>query len=340
MPDDVDERVNVEGLSGQGLLQGFSRVRVAMVLTDPRADDNPIVYVNDAFERTTGYQRSAVIGRNCRFLQGEETAKRDVDRIRDAVENHEDVSVDILNYRADGRPFNNRLVIAPITDGDDNIIYFLGIQKELGENDPKAHGDDILVKIGERVRTDLAMVLETIGDFSDEGEEPDFEAMSRRLETMQLAYESMKLSDEQEEAGIDLGSLLSRVGAAIAHEMSKPGVRFVQHIEATEVNLDAAVRAALIVSEVLANAFEHAFDRMDEGFVEMRVARLAAGGLRITVTDDGVGMGRNTVFPDPETIGGRLLAKMCDGLDATLTPVRGAAGTVVVVDVPVGPTEL
>ncbi|MEL7184537.1 MAG: PAS domain-containing protein, partial [Pseudomonadota bacterium] len=53
-------------INDQTALAGFSRVRVAMVLTDPRAEDNPIVYVNSAFERTTGYDRSAVIGRNCR----------------------------------------------------------------------------------------------------------------------------------------------------------------------------------------------------------------------------------------------------------------------------------
>lgn len=66
-------------LSGVGddadALASFSRVRVSMVLTDPRTGDNPIVYVNAAFERTTGYARSAVIGRNCRFLRARRPAR-------------------------------------------------------------------------------------------------------------------------------------------------------------------------------------------------------------------------------------------------------------------------
>ncbi|MEM7490410.1 MAG: PAS domain-containing protein [Pseudomonadota bacterium] len=322
-------------------LAGFSRVRVAMVLTDPRVEDNPIVYVNAAFERTTGYARSAVVGRNCRFLQGEHTEKADVDALREAIDAGKDVSVDILNYRADGKPFLNRLIIAPITDAEDEVIYFLGIQKEVYDTErEEAEAQELLVNVQSRVRDDLSLVLATVADV-DEKRLPEmspFDAIARRLECLQLVYESMKLSDRRSEGdhAIDLGSLISRVATAIAHEECQPGIRYVQAIEAMEVNPDSAVRIALLLSEVLDNAFAHAFDRMDEGFVELRLSRLAAGGLRLVVTDDGVGLPSNRPFPDPETVGGRLIDTLTQGLDATITPVRGAAGTVVMIDVPVG----
>jgi PAS domain S-box-containing protein len=324
----------------QAALQGFSRVRVAMVLTDPRVEDNPIVYVNSAFERTTGYQRSAVIGRNCRFLQGEETDKTEVDALRHAVDTGSDISVDIVNYRADGRPFMNRLMIAPILGEDDEVIYFLGIQKELYDTErEESAARDLLASVQSRVREDLSMVLRSLGDDAARGTAGlDYDAITRRLECLQLVYEAMQLSDRRldGETGIDVGSLVSRVATAVAHEKSRPGIRYVQAIEAMEVNPDAAVRIALMVSEVLDNAFAHAFDRMDEGFVELRLSRLAAGGLRLMVTDDGVGLPSNRPFPDPETVGGRLIATLTRGLDGTMTPVRGAAGTVVMIDVPVG----
>jgi PAS domain S-box-containing protein len=317
-----------------------------MVLTDPRVEDNPIVYVNSAFERSTGYSRSAVIGRNCRFLQGEETDKAHVDALRGAIENKEDVTVDILNYRANGEPFTNRLIIAPINDADGHVIYFLGIQKELRESErDKADIGFLLRDVSARVTDDLSMVLEGI-EHPDLREPFAYESMHRRLEALQLTYESMVLSDRQDEddpshaGGIDLGSLLSRVAAAVAHEEGRPGIRYVQQIEALEVNLSAAVRLALLVSEVLSNAFSHAFERMEEGFIELRMARLAAGGLRLVITDDGIGLRANAPYPDPETIGGRLMQTLTTGLDATLTPVRGAAGTVVMIDVPAGVTEL
>ncbi|MEM8848435.1 MAG: PAS domain-containing protein [Pseudomonadota bacterium] len=322
-------------------LAGFSRVRVAMVLTDPRAEDNPIVYVNAAFERTTGYARSAVVGRNCRFLQGENTDKEDVDRLRAAIAGGRDVTVDIQNYRADGKPFLNRLIIAPITDADDEVIYFLGIQKEVYDTErEEAEAAELLFNIQSRVRADLSMVLATIAEAAEVDPEDfaPFDAIARRLECLQLVYESMKLSDQRMDGdhGIDLGSLISRVATAIAHEESRPGIRYVQAIEAMEVNPDAAVRISLLLSEVLDNAFCHAFERMDEGFVELRLSRLAAGGLRLVVTDDGVGLPSNRPFPDPDSVGGRLIDTLTRGLDATITPVRGAAGTVVMIDVPVG----
>lgn len=329
-------------ISDETALAGFSRVRVSMILTDPRAEDNPIVYVNSAFERTTGYARSAVIGRNCRFLQGEDTPKEDVDKLRAAISAQRDVSVDILNYRADGRPFMNRLIIAPITDSQGEVIYFLGIQKELYDTEREEDAANaLLVNVRARVQEDLGLVLQSLKE-DPEDEIQDFEAMNRRLECLQLVYESMKLSDEQGQIGngIDLGSLVSRIAAAIAHEEGRSGIRYVQNVDPMIVNPDAAVRVSLLMSEVLSNAFSHAFDRMDEGFVELRLSKLAAGGLRMVVTDDGVGLPRNVAFPDPETVGGRLIMTLATGLDATVTPVRGAAGTVVMIDVPVGITDV
>lgn len=335
-------------IDDQAALAGFSRVRLAMVLTDPRAEDNPIIYVNAAFERTSGYERSAVIGRNCRFLQGEGTDKRTVDRLRAAIDAVEDVTVDIQNYRADGRPFMNRLIIAPITDADDQLIYFLGIQKELADAErEEERTSDLLQALTSRVRDDLAMVLRSLSpdEAQHRAEEEaafDHEALARRVEVLQLAYEGMQLADSQSDGGgaIDLGSLLSRVAAAIAHDYGRPGIRYVQQIEPVEVNLEAAIRVALLISEVLSNAFTHAFERIDEGLIELRMNSLAAGGLRVLVTDDGIGFPSNRPFPDPDTIGGRLIDTLSRGLDATVTPVRGAAGTVVMIDVPVGVTDV
>ena len=340
-----DRRRLAEVVESTAALGGFDRARIAMVLTDPRVEDNPIVYVNSAFERTTGYERSAVVGRNCRFLQGEETEKATVDRVRDGIEAQRDVAVDILNYRADGTPFTNRLIIAPITDAAGEVMYFLGIQKDLRDDEREADAlERLLSFVRERATEDLSLMLAGLGA-ADERDPFAQGSMSRRMEALQLVYESIRLSDRQGEdgighGGIDLGSLLSRIAAAVAHEDGRPGIRYVQAIEAMEVNLDAAIRVGLLVSEVLHNAFAHAFDRLEEGFVELRMARLAAGGLRLVVTDDGVGLPANAPYPDPETVGGRLAIKLVEGLDATLTPVRGAAGTVVMIDVPLGVTEL
>jgi PAS domain S-box-containing protein len=105
--------------------------RMPMVITDPRLGDNPIVFVNEAFCRLSGYERQEILGRNCRFLQGPETDSAVVDRIRSAVLAVEPVQVDILNYRKDGEKFWNRLLMAPVHDARGDLAYFFASQVDV-----------------------------------------------------------------------------------------------------------------------------------------------------------------------------------------------------------------
>ena len=333
-------------LSDSDVLIGFSRLSIAMVITNALLDDNPIIYVNDAFERTTGYNRSSVIGRNCRFLQGERTDKRDVDQIRSAVAQARDVSVDILNYRADGTAFKNRLIIAPIKDDTGKPVYFLGIQKELVPGDRAADNqieEAHLAMIRSRVEQDLSLILSSLSRIEMDNAQAllrQAEALPRRLECLQLVYEEMRLADRRVNDGlVDLGSLVSRIANAIAFHEGRVGIRFNQFVEPIDVNLESATRIALTICEILSNAFRHAFDGMQQGYIELRVTQLAAGGLRVMVSDDGTGLPAGLEWPNKTTMGGQLVTQLLDGLDATINVARGAAGTVVMVDVPVGFTD-
>jgi PAS domain S-box-containing protein len=321
--------------------EGFSRAQVSIIVTNPHIEDNPIVYVNQAFTRQTGYARSVSIGRNCRFLQGEKTEKAAVDMIRSAVETQSTVSVDILNYRANGEPFMNRLVVAPIFDAAGNTQYFMGIQKELrpGERDlgaDRIHSE--LMEIQNRVQTDMSMIIGMIRQQSGQTSVPeDFAALTRRIETLQLLYEEMKLSDQQSNRdSIQMGSFISRLACAIAHVEGRSGVRVGVHSEALDVPLEVATRVGLVASELLANSFQHAFDRMDSGMVEIRMTRLSEGGLRLTVSDDGIGIPKSMNWPDTAKVGGRIISGLIEGLEGTIQLSRGAAGSFISIDVPAG----
>ncbi|WP_185985133.1 HWE histidine kinase domain-containing protein [Aureimonas mangrovi] len=102
--------------------------RMPMLITDPRQPDNPIVFVNDAFGRLTGYSRDETLNRNCRFLQGPATNRDDVGRVRDAVANRVPIEIDLLNYRKDGTTFWNRLLISPVFAADGDLMYFFASQ--------------------------------------------------------------------------------------------------------------------------------------------------------------------------------------------------------------------
>lgn len=105
---------------------------IPSVISNPRLSDNPIVACNAAFCELTGYARDEVVGRNCRFLSGPGTEPWLSEEIRRGVREHRPVLVEILNYKRSGEPFRNAVLVAPIYDEQDDLLYFLGSQIEIG----------------------------------------------------------------------------------------------------------------------------------------------------------------------------------------------------------------
>ena len=102
-----------------------------MCVTDPHRPDNPIVFCNAAFETLTGYTRDEILGRNCRFLQGDATDARAVAEIRRALANGESVHIELLNYRKDSSSYWNALFISPVTDADGTLVYHFASQLDV-----------------------------------------------------------------------------------------------------------------------------------------------------------------------------------------------------------------
>ena len=114
-----------------------------MVISDFRLPDNPLVFVNDAFCRLTGYTYEEVVGRNCRFLQGPGTDPVAIERLRDAIRTVRPIEIDIRNYRKDGEPFWNRLLMAPVHDSDGTLAYFFASQFDVTAQRERLDGLEI-----------------------------------------------------------------------------------------------------------------------------------------------------------------------------------------------------
>lgn len=112
-------------------LRAFEHAKDGLVICDATDDDHPIVYCNEGFLSLTGYSESEVIGRNCRFLQCDETSEETSERIREALEAEEPVDVEILNERADGEKFWNELSITPVRDTSGEVVDFFGFQRDV-----------------------------------------------------------------------------------------------------------------------------------------------------------------------------------------------------------------
>jgi PAS domain S-box-containing protein len=111
--------------------RALSSTAEGVTISDCTLPGNPIIYANEGFERITGYSVADVLGRNCRFLQGEDTDPEAIEEIRRGLRENRELTVEILNYRKDGTPFWNRLSIDPVLDSDGRVTNFIGIQVDI-----------------------------------------------------------------------------------------------------------------------------------------------------------------------------------------------------------------
>lgn len=119
-------------LSEATLRRALDATGNSVVIVDADSHDSPIVWVNKAFERITGYDASEAHGRNCRFLQGDATDPKTVAKLAQAVAAGMECRTTILNYRKDGTPFWNEVYISPIRVGG-RVVQYVGIQQDVSE---------------------------------------------------------------------------------------------------------------------------------------------------------------------------------------------------------------
>jgi diguanylate cyclase (GGDEF)-like protein/PAS domain S-box-containing protein len=104
-----------------------------IALVDARAPDQPLVYVNPAFEQITGYPADEILGRNCRFLQGEDRDQPGLSKLRHAIAAGERCEVVLRNRRKDGTLFFNRINVSPVFDDRHELTHFVGTQTDVTE---------------------------------------------------------------------------------------------------------------------------------------------------------------------------------------------------------------
>ena len=118
----------------------------SFVVADLREKDQPLVYINEAFAKLTGFQHKEIVGKNCRFLQGELSNKETIAQLKKAITARECCFYDLLNYKKNGVPFWNRLVLFPAGYSEDDIAFYVGIQINIfeGENAVQAFNNKAL----------------------------------------------------------------------------------------------------------------------------------------------------------------------------------------------------
>ncbi|XP_073054755.1 phototropin-1-like isoform X2 [Primulina eburnea] len=139
-PQSVDDKVRKKEMrKGIDLATTLERIEKNFVITDPRLPDNPIIFASDSFLELTEYSREEILGKNCRFLQGPETDPATVRKIREAIDNQTEVTVQLINYTKTGKKFWNLFHLQPMRDQKGEVQYFIGVQLDGSEHVEPLH---------------------------------------------------------------------------------------------------------------------------------------------------------------------------------------------------------
>lgn len=295
---------------------------VAMVMTDPRLPDNPIVFANDAFLELTGYSSAEVIGHNCRFLQGPRTDPVAVSKIRDAIDARIDITVDLVNYRKDGSSFYNGLHISPVFDEAGELRLFFASQLDvteryrlLGEweqanralSDALETTTTLVHEIDHRVKNNLQMVSAMI--LLQSLDQPDPELRRGLTDTLArveaLSTVHRRFHQSPDVSQFDVADYIRDLLGDLVAATGRTDIRLDLDLASAIVPASKSAAIALLFNEVFTNALKHAFPAGSGG--TLRVSMVSAGNrIDAVVEDDGVGMPE---APRPTTSFGQSLIR-------------------------------
>jgi PAS domain S-box-containing protein len=333
-------------------VDGFDKLRLldravtastnSIVITDPNQTDDPLVYVNPAFERTTGYPAEEALGRNCRFLQGEDHDQPALEELRTAIQEERHCTVVLRNYRKDGTMFWNELSVYPVRNEKGHMTNFVGVQNDVTE---RIRAEEVLSEIRRAERRRLARDLHDMA----------LQDLLGALQSLRLTH----LRSRNTGADLDLKEELEALERAtsglrgaiydLRHEKERP---FVKSVEAlVELNrqliperttalmvedgfpeeLPEAVSVELlrVLQEALTNARRHSGARN----VEVRL-RAEGEALVAAVIDDGRGFHPASARTGVGLVG---MGERIEGLGGKIeVSSRSGEGTKITVKVPLG----
>lgn len=335
--------------------------RMPMVITDPNRPDNPIVFCNQAFQQLTGYDREEIVGRNCRFLQGPETDRDDVRKVRAAIEAGEDVAVDLLNYRKDGSTFWNALYLSPVRGESGDIQFFFASQLDVTDRvesqrviaEQKSIVEAevarrtaaletaleektvLLHEVDHRVKNNLTMIgsllrlqARTIGN-------PDIiaklEAMLERIDALATVHRRLYQSDDV--TLFDIGAFTENLVSDVIGSVGRTEVQTQVDVDAILIPSSSAAALGLVVNELLTNALKHAFH--ERGGVLSVSAKRNGAVARIAIQDDGPGLDGDA--PPSGGLGTVLVRRLTKQIGGDVDWTSSESGTRALISFPVQP---
>ncbi len=286
---DITERKEREETL-QRRTQAIDGAPIGITITDPDLEDNPLIYVNDGFVDLTGYSREETLGKNCRFLQGENTDPDRVARIREAIDAQEPISITLRNYRKDGTEFWNHLEIAPVRNDTGDVVNYVGFQQDVTERKERQQQLAIIDRVlRHNIRNDMNVIrghaetihAKTSGEVTTSAEQ----IIDKSEQFLNMAEKERKITEllvePPRQERIEVGDLLQKVASAVESEY--PGTTITVECP-EEVTAQATTGFEQAIRELVTNAIIHNDSSSPEVLITVTSMQET---IRIKVADNG-----------------------------------------------------
>ncbi|MDB5842838.1 MAG: domain S-box protein, partial [Polaromonas sp.] len=209
----------------------ISRLNDVVMITEAEPVEAPgprIVFVNDAFERLTGYSREEALGKSPRLLQGINTQRGELDRIRGKLEKWQPVRSELVNYTKSGSEFWVEMDIVPIANDQGRFTHWVAVERDITE---RKRAEQALVNSEQRYAAlfNKAPVAMWVYDVATNGFLAVNQAACQAYGYSETEFLSMRIFDirpaaEHEELRQWLGEPLRQ--NAVWHDLRKDGSLF------------------------------------------------------------------------------------------------------------------
>ncbi|MDB5701367.1 MAG: hypothetical protein JWL66_1566 [Sphingomonadales bacterium] len=315
--------------------------RMPMVITDSLQPDHPIIFANEAFQRLTGYDRSEILGRNCRFLQGRDTDPQSVRKVRNAIEAERPINIDLLNYRKDGSTFWNALYVSPVRSESGVVQFFFASQFDVSERVEAQRQiteqkqvieatvrertaaleaalevkTTLLHEVDHRVKNNLTLMGSLLRLQSRALPDPrlrqTLENMLERIDALSTVHRRLYESDDI--TRFDVGTFAHDLASDVLGAARRPDIRLKIDAEPIYIPTEKATAVALVLNELITNAVKHAYPKECGGELVLTVSARDDHAL-IKLQDDGPGFDPD--MPNPDSIGRALIERLSRQIQA------------------------